>query len=342
MGKGATSTILVAAALLLSLDLLVPAPAVATHVACGDVITEDTLLDSDLLDCPSGGLVIGADGVTIDLGGHTIDGPDPPFQGFDPLIDGIDNRAGHDDLVVRNGHITEFFDGVHLGRTGARPARVLLEDLEIEGVEGVIGVADESLFQRLHITSENFAMTLGLERSVLRGNSMSAPAPRRFGASVVLAPSNSVIERNEVTGGGIYIQGGSSSEVLRNTASRHLDVGIAVRGDGHVVERNTLLETSTGIIVSQGASTIRRNDVIGSGNDGIRAEGGTSLLVHNVVVANRDDGIEVRSPGTRVAKNIATDNRLWGIQAVAGVIDEGGNRASGNGIAEQCLNIACK
>jgi len=122
----------------------------------------------------------------------------------------------------------------------------------------------------------------------------------------------------------------------------HLDVGIAVRGSGHVIERNSLLQTSTGIIVSQGDSTIRRNYVFGSGNDGLRAEGGTSLLVQNDVVGNRDDGIEVRSPGTRVAKNRATDNRLWGIQAVPGVIDEGGNRALGNGVAAQCLNIVCK
>src|SRR5918995_4880123 len=49
----------------------------ASHVSCGDVITEDTTLDSDL-DCGdlSGGappaLTIGADGVTLDLNGHTI------------------------------------------------------------------------------------------------------------------------------------------------------------------------------------------------------------------------------------------------------------------------------
>ena len=46
----------------------------ASHVSCGDTIIADTTLDSDLVDCPGNGIVIGADDVTLDLNGHTIDG----------------------------------------------------------------------------------------------------------------------------------------------------------------------------------------------------------------------------------------------------------------------------
>ena len=48
--------------------------ALANHVRCGDVITQDTTLDSDLIDCPGDGIVIGASDITLDLGGHTVDG----------------------------------------------------------------------------------------------------------------------------------------------------------------------------------------------------------------------------------------------------------------------------
>src|SRR4051794_1470306 len=41
---------------------------------CGDTITVDTTLHADLVDCPSNGLVIGADDLTLNLNGHTIDG----------------------------------------------------------------------------------------------------------------------------------------------------------------------------------------------------------------------------------------------------------------------------
>ena len=53
---------------------LLPSSAIATHVSCGDVITQDTTLDSDLVNCPGDGVVIGASGITLDLAGHTIDG----------------------------------------------------------------------------------------------------------------------------------------------------------------------------------------------------------------------------------------------------------------------------
>ena len=48
--------------------------ALASHVGCGDTITTDTTLDSDLANCPNNGIVIGADNITLDLNGHTIDG----------------------------------------------------------------------------------------------------------------------------------------------------------------------------------------------------------------------------------------------------------------------------
>ena len=47
---------------------------------CGDTITADTTLDRDLTDCPNNGIVVGADGITLDLNGHTISGDGKPFN----------------------------------------------------------------------------------------------------------------------------------------------------------------------------------------------------------------------------------------------------------------------
>ena len=69
---------------------LLPSTAIATHVSCGDVITQDTTLDSDLVNCPGEGVVIGASGITLDLAGHLIDGARGPFSS----ARGVDNRAG--------------------------------------------------------------------------------------------------------------------------------------------------------------------------------------------------------------------------------------------------------
>ena len=57
---------------------------------------------------------------------------------------------------------------------------------------------------------------------------------------------------------------------------------------------------------------------------------------------NTSDGIRIDAPGTRIARNTANNNRDLGINAVAGVIDGGGNRASGNGNPLQCVNVFCQ
>src|SRR5262245_46079846 len=52
---------------------LVAGPAAANHVQCGDLITRDTTLDSDLL-CSGTALNIVGQHVTVKLGGHLVQG----------------------------------------------------------------------------------------------------------------------------------------------------------------------------------------------------------------------------------------------------------------------------
>ena len=48
--------------------------ALAARVSCGQTIVTSTKLANDLIDCPSNGIVIGANNVTLDLNGHVVDG----------------------------------------------------------------------------------------------------------------------------------------------------------------------------------------------------------------------------------------------------------------------------
>ncbi len=98
----------------------------ASHVACGDTITADTTLDSDLSDCPNHGIVIGADDITLDLNGHRIDGDGTPAPGCNPRKEfcdiGVFNK-GHDGVTMRNGSVREFDAGVFVFKS--RASRVL-------------------------------------------------------------------------------------------------------------------------------------------------------------------------------------------------------------------------
>src|SRR5829696_2309375 len=102
-----------------------PGPAFASHVSCGDTITADTTLDSDLVDCPDNGIVIGADDITLDLNGRTIDGDGelredcPENQICDDGLVALD----HAHVTVRNGWLREFALGVLVA--GASENRLL-------------------------------------------------------------------------------------------------------------------------------------------------------------------------------------------------------------------------
>jgi hypothetical protein len=58
------------------------------------------------------------------------------------------------------------------------------------------------------------------------------------------------------------------------------------------------------------------------------------------------DGIQLTDPSTgfetsTLTKNLALRNGDYGIETVPGTIDDGGNRAAGNGNPSKCLNITC-
>ena len=61
----------------------------------------------------------------------------------------------------------------------------------------------------------------------------------------------------------------------------------------------------------------------------------------NTVTGASDDGIDADSAATRLDRNRADNNGDFGIEAVPGVTDLGGNLASGNGNPLQCQNVFC-
>ena len=68
---------------------------------------------------------------------------------------------------------------------------------------------------------------------------------------------------------------------------------------------------------------------------------GQTLFRRNTAIASGDDGFDVRAPASKLTSNLAVRNGDFGIDAVAGVVDGGHNRAFANGNPLQCINIAC-
>ena len=114
-----------------------PPPAITrVTVTCGQIITRDTKVANDLIDCPRHGLVIGAANITLDLNGHTIDGNGvifAPCPVDEPCNAGIANSGirdgrpingrGFEGVTIANGTVQEFAEGgVYI--TGTRNAVV--------------------------------------------------------------------------------------------------------------------------------------------------------------------------------------------------------------------------
>jgi large repetitive protein len=375
---GAVSVTLLAAALACWLATGV-GQASAAQVNCGDTITADTTLHQSLVNCANNGIVIGANGVTLNLNGHRIDGDGTPAAGCDPETEFCDIGVvndGHDGVTVKHGSVREFLYGVFVGR--ARHNRVL-------------GIS----------SSKNFFFgfyVAGSARSLVRNSSGSRnPAPEGDGLGLFGSHRVRIVHSSFRRNGlGIHVAFDSTHNLIRrNRLSRNADFAILVEADRNRIRRNRCVRNSACVLVAQGnANVIARNRVL-RGESGLAVERGRANVIarniirrtrragiylglnnpplggsHNIVRRNRirrsagdavtvrekdhhsrlsrnvatgsgDDGFDIASRSAKLTRNRAVNNGGLGIEAVLGVNDGGGNRAHGNGNPLQCLNIVC-
>jgi parallel beta-helix repeat protein len=303
-----------AAVLSLALALsLVPAAATFADapVRCGEVLTEDTVLKNDLTNCRADGLIIGADGVMVDLNGHEIVGTNAAGSA------GIRNR-GHDNVIIKDGDsegldISEFKTGVHL--RGAEHNRVI--GLNMEGSSFGIALFNSDV-------------------NHLRDNGALGGAFNQCGT---------------VRGAAIALFNSHGNDIQRNSAQLS-DFGIAlVSSQRNLLEENQSAPIDSdgnqcfGIYVADSNHNVVRNNVADNNDiDGIfvLADSHNTRIVGNRAVFNGGgDGIDVNSSATTITRNTANKNGDLGIEAVPGVTDGGGNRASNNGDPRQCVNVDC-
>ncbi len=352
----------------------------AAQVKCGDTITADTTLHKDLVNCPNNGILIGADGITLNLNGHLVDGDGTPTAGCDPAAEFCDEglvALGHDGFTIKHGRVREFADGVAVAR--ARHARLLALSSSRNASFGIVLIrAARSLVRnssgnhnpppegdgmglftshRVRVLNSSFRnnaqpgihVAFDSDHNLIKGNVISRNDP---GIALEKANRNRVRRNRFVrNGASVLIAPGRGNVISRNQVFRG-ESGVGIEGGrGNLVARNVFVRPRrAGIYLAiqhpplGGANNVvRRNLVKGSGGDGflVRQEDHRSLLKRNVAKGAEDDGFEVRSRSTTLTRNRAVNNGDLGIEAVPGVNDGGGNRAHGNGNPLQCTNVVC-
>jgi nitrous oxidase accessory protein NosD len=323
------------------------APAFGTHVQCGDVITQDTTLDSDLVDCPGDGVVIGASGIALDLAGHTIDGLGPGT----PTV-GVKNLDGHDAVSVTNGTIQEFNRGVAYDNNATGG---VISRLEIDQVGTALHLlfTDDVLIEQ-NSTRGAIEVVGDADRNVIRRNDVTGPSgiivSSSLGPPVPLDSEDNVVEQNRLVDNqfAIFDVGTIRSVITDNRVVRSTEEGIRTTGGSiaALIERNTVIDGGIGIrlATTQNANVVK-NHVTGNALDGILLDGAFdtgAVLDHNFTSNNGDDGVDIDRSGVTIRSTVANQNGDLGIEAVSGTIDGGGNKASGNGNPAQCVGVSCK
>jgi parallel beta-helix repeat protein len=317
----------------LAAPLAFPTSALGGEVHCGETITEDTKLDSNLLNCPGDGIVIGTDGVTLDLDGHTIDG-----QGAGTGV----SAAGHRNVEVRNGAIQDFAVGVAFTSVdGGAVRRVAL------GGNGL----SCNLSRRCAIEGNavyggaiSMVKTKGGAPSLIRGNVVRGAKGAGITANFTAGETKVLKNVVEDSATGIEALHASIGAISDNTIRRSRGAGIAVSlGGDSVIERNLIWRSGGDGIDLDHLVDVRifSNVITQNGGNGLRGKTLVRpLIADNVVSRNRGDGLRLSGlSATRqstsfavLTGNVATRNEGDGI-ALAGTTHDStleGNRAIAN------------
>jgi hypothetical protein len=295
---------------------LTSASAPAATIACGDTITQDTIVENDIVctDPTAIGLVIGADNITVRFRGHTITGAGATGDGSIGITDDGVERTG---VTIRDGNIDGFDTGIYMSA-----ANTDLKGNAFTHVDtGIYLVGDGNYVYRNYMLSGG---TIGLDITgndvYLWGNSVTGQPE----SGISVSGDNPLIVRNEVLGctgfDGITVSGYTTfAKVAQNTVTG-CDSGIAMAGAG-------------------AHAHLQSSDV--SGNcDGLFVTDPTALVWRNNAHDNTCSGIATGVAGVTVQENTADNNGSIGIDAVLGTIDGGGNRASGNPDGD-CFVVVC-
>jgi len=206
---------------------------------CDQIVTTNAYLVSSL-DCEPNtpGVIIGADGITVDLKGFTIRGD------RSSLRYGIDNSGAHDGVTIKNGVLRNFDYGVV-----TYGDKVSLSNI----------VASGNVNAGIYVSGESPS----LKSSTASGNTGS-------GIVVASGPSAKITSAAASGNGedGIFI-GGASASVKSSTASGNGFFGIEVVADTAKIVSSTVSGNADGgIAVDGNAAQLKGNHAEANGFDG--------------------------------------------------------------------------
>jgi parallel beta-helix repeat protein len=227
----------------------------AVSPSCGQVITQNVVLTSNLKCADSDGLIVGASDIVIDLNGNTISGPDADSQEKTSSKVGI-MVPNSNNVVIQDGTIQGFQAGILM--TGS-------QNVEIKGIAsknnqiGLFSTGASIVNVHLSILMNNqiglaghSTQQLNLENNIIYQNTM---------AGLTLVNSdNAVVTLNSITesGNGLYLDNQSDNNnvnfnnVLLNTVDINNANGLPVNTNANTFDQNNCMTSNpSGICIGK-------------------------------------------------------------------------------------------
>ena len=236
---------------------------------CGTTILGSLTLDHDLI-CTGNGLIVGADGITLNLNGHTITGP-----GSGVGIS-VPNRTG---VLIKGGTVRNFLAGVQLVNSTA----IVVKENRFTG-------------------NQDAVFLIGTSWSTVKENT----AWQNTRVGVMLRPSGSrnstqnVVVENTLTdntNGIILVETPTGNTIKENRISASRNAGISVNGavSGNVIKENAFIGNAAGIRLNPGAGGLFPTgnrfieNTISMNTCGVMGPAGDNIFQENVLEGNVAD-----------------------------------------------------
>jgi parallel beta-helix repeat protein len=325
MNASRSAVVLASAGALSAIGPVSALAAPAASVSCGTELTVSTTLTRDLLGCAGDGLVVGADGITVNLNGHLIAGnPNGSPSGIGVRV------TGHHNVTVTNGTVQGFWRGV------------VFDD-------SPTGVVTSMTAQRM--TNRGVVFEGGSDHGRIVSN---VSADNQASGIAIVTSDGVVVSDNQslrnVGGAGVRLEGATHVTVSRNALNSN-ENGVQMVQDGagisavaNMVVDNTLTDdASAGFeILFSNLNVIARNQVSGAtGGIVLESSDDNTITDNRVLHGVAPDGIGIQIYGNRnlVAHNTVIDQLRYGIE-VDDFGDPGHSPAVDNILQDNTVNRA--
>ncbi len=288
-------------------------------VACGDTITQNTVLDADVGPCPFGGgwgIKVGADNVTLDLNGHTVSGTSVvvPSEGAGVYVY---RRTG---VTVKNGTV-RWFDGGVIIEGGSANTVTGVTARDNIGLVGTTKYADGIAI--LSSVNNQIVNNQAVHNGPLSGIAIYSRVDSEHARDTSGASTGNLIDHNRVI---------DSTPARSPSINDNDGIRIETQSELNTISYNTVSGSGLdGISIFSFTpnNTVRYNTVYNNGflnpfrrrGDGIRVFGGSSntTVQFNQAYGNAANGIIFHGvfntpsgPRPPVTNSRATDNSAVG------------------------------